>query len=238
MIGDTTKAMRSTLESKLDGATSDAHIDTQTARERKREREPLDDELWTLAVTQALVSELPRVSPAPESPEGAPPGAALDSAPDSLPSPARAGWEAAVARGAAEYGAAEGAASSSDAAADGLPAELCTEVSDERFGKLRLVVARGARGLDIVINVADSHVKALIEAEQSILMKTLKDAGLAVASVQIGSAQRPGTLLAQDRGGSGKARESASLHQPVARWRTYPGSAEEDAESDGVDLTA
>ena len=63
MIGDTTKTMRSTLESKLDGATSLAHIDTQTARERKREREPLAEELWTLAVTQALVSELPRVSP-------------------------------------------------------------------------------------------------------------------------------------------------------------------------------
>jgi hypothetical protein len=242
MLGNTTKTMRSTLESKLDGATSDAHIDSQAARERQREREPLADELWTLAVTQALVSELPRgLHFAPEAPHDAA-EAAAQGAPDSLPPLARAGWEAAAARGALEHGAGEnpatGAAGTGDAAADGVPAELCTEVSDERFGKLRLLVARGARGLDIVINVADSHVKALIEAEQAILMKTLKDAGLSVASVQIGSASRPGTLLAQDREGPGKARPNASIRQPVAKWRTYPGSSEEDAERDGVDLTA
>ena len=113
-------------------------------------------------------------------------------------------------------------------------------MSDERLGRLQLHVERVAGGLDIVINVADARVKALIEAEQPQLMKTLKDAGLRVASVQIGSPSRPGTALAQERGGAEKARTSASFRQPAARWRTYTGSPaeEEDADGEGVDLTA
>lgn len=231
MLNDTTRRMRSNLETRLDAA-GGAHIDSQTAREREREREPRPDELWSAAVTQAVVRELPRVAAAPAPAEGDEAGAA-EGAPESVPPGAGARWEAA-----ARSAGVDGADAASSSPSDGLPAELCTEVSDERLGKLRLVVARGARGLDIVINVADSHVKALIEAEQAILMKTLKDAGLSVASVQIGSAHRPGIVLAQDREGHGKARSSASLHQP-ARWRTYKGSLEqEDAEGDGVDLTA
>jgi hypothetical protein len=236
MLGDTTKPMRSILEPKLGGTTGDAHIDPQTAREMKREREPRSDELWTLAVTQALVSELPRVLTAPP-PDESGSASAGELTADSVPPPAGARREAAATGDAA--GAPEAAEPSS--ASSDLPAELCTEVSDERFGKLRLVVARGARGLDIVINVADSHVKALIEAEQAILMKTLKDAGLSVASVQIGGVHRAGTQIAHDREGPGKARQNASLRQPAARWRTYQGSIEEeagDAEGDGVDLTA
>jgi hypothetical protein len=231
MLGDTNKPMRSLLEPKVDGG-SDAHIDPQTAREKKREREPHADELWTLAVTQALVSELPRaVAPPPAENDAA---MTAELAPDSVPPAAGPRWEAAAR---AETGATDAASGSES---DGLPAELCTEVSDERFGKLRLVVARGARGLDIVINVADSHVKALIEAEQAILMKTLKDAGLSVASVQIGGAPRPGTQIAHDREGPGKSRQTPSLRQPASRWRTYQGGSieEEDAEGDGVDLTA
>jgi hypothetical protein len=239
MLGDTTKPMRSVLEAKRGGAAGEAHIDAQTARERRKEREPRSDELWTLAVTQALVSELPRVLTPP--PQGESGEEAVTAASDSVPPVMGARWEAAGAGDAARAtdaaGAPEAAGSSSES--DGLPAELCTEVSDERFGKLRLVVARGARGLDIVINVADSHVKALIEAEQAILMKTLKDAGLTVASVQIGSVPRPGTQFAHDREGPERSRQNASSRQPAARWRTYQGSIEEeDVEGDGVDLTA
>src|SRR5690606_17587447 len=112
-----------------------------------------------------------------------------------------------------------------------LPSSLSAEVSDERLGRLQLHVARAEGGLDIVINVADARVKALIEAEHGQLLKTLKEAGLHVTSVQVGSPSRAGTALAQDRGGAEKARAGASFRQPAARWRTYTGppAEEEDA---------
>jgi hypothetical protein len=111
-------------------------------------------------------------------------------------------------------------------------------VSDERFGRLSLHVARAEAGLDIVIGVADSSVKALIEAERAILVKMLEDAGLHVARVRIGSPPRAGTTLAVERGGPEKARLGPGYSKPGAR-RTYPGSLEEaDADSEGLDFTA
>jgi hypothetical protein len=115
-------------------------------------------------------------------------------------------------------------------------------VSDEHFGRLQLHIARAEGGLDIVINVADSHVKALIEAEQATLVKTLKDAGLHIASVQIGSATRSGTPLAFDRGGPERTRVSAGFPKASSKRRTYAASLEEedddDPNGDGVDFTA
>ena len=112
-------------------------------------------------------------------------------------------------------------------------------MSDERFGRLHLHIARGRSGLDIVINVADSRVKALIVAEQALLIKSLKDAGLRVGSVQISDPPRAGTALATDRSGQEKARASAGF-SVGARRRTYatPRPEEDEPDSDGFDFTA
>jgi hypothetical protein len=202
-------------------------------RERRKEREA-PDEQWALAVMNTLMAELPKLTEPPPQP-----GASLG--PSAVgDSQAPAGHapeldEAGEAAGAERGGGAGGSRGSPE-----LVSSLSAEVSDERLGRLQLCVERVDGRLDIVINVADTRVKALIEAEQSQLVKTLKDAGLRVASVQIGAPSRPGTALAQERGGAEKARASASFRQPAARWRTHTGSAaaEEDADGEGVDLTA
>jgi hypothetical protein len=225
------------MKTSLDSGIRQTLLDANVARGREKERDA-PDELWTLAVTSSVLEQLPRLSLR----------VTLD---DSGPAE---GHRDGTARGESDRGgsgelAAFGEASSGrpgqaggegdGAAAHGVPAELCAEVSDERLGKLRLHLARGEAGLDIVISVADSHVKALIEAERATLMKTLKDAGLRVASVQIGSPSRAGTGLAGGRGGAERPRMGASLGQPGARWRAYQGSLEEDdTDSEGVDLTA
>jgi hypothetical protein len=195
-------------------------------RRARREERETPDELWALALTNTLVAELPKLTePPPEADASLAPHAIGDShAPTGhAPELDESGEAGGNSRGGPE-----------------LPSSLRAEVSDERLGRLVLHVERADGGLDIVINVADARVKALIEAEQPQLMKTLKDAGLRVASVQIGSPSRPGTALALERGGAEKARTSASFRQPAARWRTYTGSpaAEEDADGEGVDLTA
>ena len=187
-------------------------------REREKERRA-PDELWALTLTQTLVAELPQLTAAPADEASAPRPAALDPR-----RPTADGREL------------EGSGSSGPDA----PATLSAEVSDERLGRLRVVVERLEGGLDIVINVADSRVKALIEAERGQLMKTLKDAGLHVASVQIGRASRAGTALAQDRGGAEKVRSNAGAPKPPPRGRTYhvPPSDDGDADDEGVDKTA
>lgn len=207
------------------------------ARERAAS-EDHDEELWLLSVAQLLVQRLP--PPLARGGEGEsaastragaalPPGSGELGAPESPE--AQAGVQA---RGAS---AKTGATRGSDL---DVPSELSAEVSDERLGRLQLHVARGGAGLDIVINVADARVKALIESEHAVLIKTLKDAGLRVASVQIGSSPRAGTALALDRVGAERPRAGAALPQPNARRRVYPATREEEADqsSEGVDFTA
>jgi hypothetical protein len=222
--------MKTTLEAALGPGAP-----LEMPRQKRREERETPDELWALALTNTLMAELPKLAePPPAADAGLAPNAVGDSqtppghAPELDESSATAGSEAA------------GAAAKGSRGGTELPSTLSAEVSDERLGRLLLHVERAPGGLDIVINVADARVKALIEAEQPQLMKTLKDAGLHVASVQIGSPLDAGTTLARERGGAEKARTSASFRQPAARWRTYTGSpaAEEDADGEGVDLTA
>ena len=225
--------MRSTLDFNL----NQSLLEANAARGRHKERES-QDELWTLVVTQTLVERLP-----PRPGEDGDDAALMRSIAEGGP-PAGASAELASpeadARAAGAAGAAGPAAAQDGAGgASAVPAELSAEVSDERFGRLHLHVTRAAGGLDIVINVADARVKALIEAEQAMLVDTLKGAGLRVASVQIGSPPRAGTQLALDGRGQEKARATASLLLPGAKRRAYTGSLEEeDADSEGVDFTA
>jgi hypothetical protein len=125
-----------------------------------------------------------------------------------------------------------------------LPTRLTTELSDSRLGRLELSVARGANGLSIVINVADSHVKALIEAEQALLWKSLQGCGLRIDSVKIGSKPEAGTGLAPQEAAQERAlarsRGNPNLRSGSAKWRGYGAPADEDPEDDAerVDLTA
>lgn len=237
------------MKTSIDSALGQKVLDASVARGREKERDA-PDELWTLAVTTSLIQQLPRLAvtgalgssgQAGTAPDGE---TTADGGPDSqagLGELIGAGELASSAEpaGSGRLGHTGGAGDGGRAEAHGVPSELCAEVSDERLGKLRLHVARAEGGLDIVISVADSRVKALIEGEQSILMKTLKDAGLRVASVQIGGPSRAGTGLAVDRGGAERPRAGGSFRQPGARWRAYQGSLEEDdTDSEGVDFTA
>lgn len=205
----------------------------EVLRRQRREERETPDELWALALANTLVAELPKLTEPPRDADASlAPHAVGDShAPGHAPELNESGEAA---------GSGSGAAAGGPRGGPELPSTLSAEVSDARLGRLQLHVERVEGGLDIVINVADARVKGLIEAEQPQLMKTLKDAGLHVASLQIGGPSRPGTALAQERGGAEKARTSASFRQPAARWRTYTGcpAEEEDADGEGVDLTA
>jgi hypothetical protein len=204
------------------------------------ERGPLEerdapDEAWALAFAHTLLAELPKLTqPAPAKAEiSATPRAFADSQ-------APPGYSRALHESSEATPASPGKPAAGPGAGPDLPTTLSAEVSDERLGQLRLQIERVEGGLDIVINVADARVKALIEAEQCQLLKTLKQAGLHVTSVQIDGPPKAGTALARERGGAEKVRASASFRQPAARWRTYTGSPaeEEDADGEGVDLTA
>jgi hypothetical protein len=234
----------------LDASLGQHLLDASREREHAKEHERSED-LWLTTLTQTLVEQTPRLSLPPlDAVERA--RATAEAKPSSPALATGAGGSTADTGSRGDDSALHGGTGASQAhgppsveggphEASALPAELRAEVSDERLGRLQLHVARGESGLDIVINVADSHVKALIEAEQALLMKTLKDAGLHVASVQIGSPSRVGTPLALDRGGPERARLSASFPQARAKRRTYQASLEEeDAESEGegVDFTA
>lgn len=235
--------MKTTLD-----ATPGGRFDATRTPERNEERET-PDPMWALVVTHALVERLPILPRSAAAASEAPPD--VEQAGSISPSGAPAPDDA--------LGADEGTRASGNGRAGGrgpatnVPSELCAEVSDERLGRLALRVVRGQGGLDIVIGVADSHVKALIMGEQSTLMRSLKDAGLAVASLQIGPstpigiAARAGTHLAvkgpgADRQGAespGPDRRAASFRQPGPRWRGYLGSPEKDDDDDGgVDFTA
>lgn len=238
--------MKTTLD-----ATPGGRFDASRAHERNEERER-PDPMWALVVTHALVERLPMLprSAAAEASEAPPDVEQAGSiSPSGAPAP-----DDALGRDEEGTRASGNARAGGRGPATNVPSELCAEVSDERLGRLALSVVRGQGGLDIVIRVADSHVKALIMADQSTLMRSLKDAGLAVASLQIGSsnnigaAARAGTHLAvkvpgAERHGAespGPDRpRAASFRQPGSRWRGYLGSPEKDDDDDGgVDFTA
>jgi hypothetical protein len=150
----------------IDKVLGQSPFQASAPHEREKERRT-PDELWTLAVAHTLVEQLPRLS-LPELPTAS--GAAV------LLADGDDGPLAEQTAGGLGHSDGVGKTGSSDARA--VPAELHAELSDERLGRLGLHVSRAEGGLDIVINVADSRVKALIETERAMLLKTLKDAGL------------------------------------------------------------
>lgn len=202
------------------------------AKEKANKREPGDD-AWLLAITQALVEVRPRFF-LPSDPE--PP-------PQEANPGADAGAELAQAAS-AELGSADASAGDDARPGAALPERLHAELSDSRLGRMQLSVARGPGGLHIVINVADLRVKALIEAERSMLLKSLQDCGLRVDSVEIGSQPLAGTAFAQQDAAPQRAlapsRGNSSLRSSNARWRAYVSPPEDDPDSDNdrVDLTA
>ena len=204
------------------------------AKEETRKREPADD-AWLLAITQALVEVRPRFT-RPSDPDPSPSAHETDPGAD-------AGAELAQAAS-AELGSTEASAADDARPGAALPDRLHAELSDSRLGRMQLSVARGPGGLHIVINVADSRVKALIEAERSMLLKSLQDCGLRVDSVEIGSQPLAGTAFAQQDATPQRAlartRGDSGLRSSNARWRAYASQPEEDpdSENDRVDLTA
>jgi hypothetical protein len=235
------------MKSSIDSSAGSAALLTRIVSERDERassaregasHEDRDEELWAHLVAELLVQRLPPPQPRKLELEASVPTRNTASVAPAGSGELAAPHSSASQAGAADQGTDVGAPGGSDGIA--LPSELSAEVSDERFGRLQLHVARGGAGLDIVINVADSRVKALIEAEHAVLIKTLKDAGLRVASVQIGNPTRPGTGLALDRGGAERPRAGAALSKPSARRRAYPSSRDEedDQSSEGVDFTA
>jgi hypothetical protein len=109
---------------------------------------------------------------------------------------------------------------------------------------MELSVARGRNGLHIVINVADSRVKALIETERAQLIEGLQECGLSVFSVEIGTSLDPGTGLAQELVARervvARPRGSLGLRPANARVRAYSPPEEDDGDetAERVDVTA
>jgi len=201
-------------------------------KEEAKKREPADD-AWLLAITQALVEVRPRFL--------------LPSDPDPASQHANPGPDAGAELASADRAdPGSGDVSAADDARPGpaLPERVHAELSDSRLGRMQLSVARGPGGLHIVINVADLRVKALIEAERSMLLKSLQDCGLRVDSVEIGSQPGAGTAFAQQDAAPQRAlartRGNSGLRSPGARWRAYVSPSEDDPDSDNerVDFTA
>lgn len=203
---------------------------------------------WALAITQVLVDARPRLTlpGAPEAPAGAStpahgrpasaePGTALGASGGGASSTGSAGSGQI---GSGQIGSGQSGAAGSGAAHDPqLPTKIITEISDSRLGRMELSVARGEHGLHIVINVADAHVKALIEADQASLLKSLQGCGLSVDSVKIGSSSVSGTGLAPQEVAQERAlvrgRGNHNLRPANARWRGYGAPSEEDPEEHG-----
>lgn len=230
------------MKTTLDPSQSRSRLEASLERERNEEREG-PDPVWTLVATQALVERVPLL-PSPPIAQAGEAAFELEHTGSAPPSGSPPPDESLTTDGASKSGSGR---VDERGSATNVPRELCAEVSDERLGRLALRVVRGQAGLDIVIGVADARVKALIMAEQSTLMRSLKDAGLAVVSVQIGSStractpSRAGTGLAVEGTGGERPRGAMPFRQPAARWRGYLGSPEEEGDEDGgegVDLTA
>jgi hypothetical protein len=201
----------------------------------KPERDELDDErraAWALVLADAVVHRLPRLALelGSASPDG---GSSQQPAAEAARSATPGELETELGGG----GAARGQSRSGGAEGDAPIEHMNVSVDDERLGKVAFTVTRDRSGLDIVIAVADSHVKALIEAERIALVQALKAAGLTVARVDVAAARPAGTLLApQPRG----ARSSSGPGGQSAKVRAYRTSLEEEATStaENVDLTA
>jgi len=210
-----------------DGADSAAR---EAADHERAERE---HDVWALAIAQAVVEARPRLT----LPLGPEPDEAAPARTESVKMPTL---------GHADAAAGETSAASSEATASepALPSRLIAELSDSRLGRMELSVSRGVNGLSIVINVADAHVKTLIEAERALLLKSLQSSGLRIDSVEIGSQLSTGTALAPEEAAQERAlarsRGNLGLRAGNARWRGYAAPPEEEPEddTDRVDLTA
>jgi hypothetical protein len=220
------------------GLGPDAGEAARGAAERDREDRERSA-AWASVITQALVDARPKLTlpaapDAESSTEGAP-------APrhESVKNPTPSGLEL------RDSAAVEGP----ETQGPELPNRLVAELSDGTLGRMELSVARSPSGLRIVINVADARVKALIEAEQALLMKSLQGSGLRVDSLQIADQLEPGTGLAPQEGAEGaeiaQARavarsKSSHLRSLSARGRGYGAKPEEEPEddTDRVDFTA
>jgi hypothetical protein len=229
--------MTATLDSKLRGLDLALGAVEPSPADATKPRESEDqDELWAFAIAETLLAELPRWRAGEAELEAEPRASAA----------ARLLERAAAARSAAPASGATPAESSQTSTTSAVAAgagegpfeRLTTELSDARLGRLELSVARSVSGLNIVINVADAHVKALIEADRGALLKSLQDCGLRVASVRVGHSESSGTELARE--GTERGRPSPALTKQNVRWRAYRSSldAENDAEDEGVDFTA
>jgi hypothetical protein len=211
-------------------------IDRSPGEAEAKKHHPEDD-AWLLAVTQTVMQKLPQL-----------PQLSLDLSADPERSQSAAEATGETRERPTEGGASlgEGTALEGDAPASSpeLQNRLTTELSDQRLGRLELSVARGRNGLHIVINVADSRVKALIETEQAQLINGLRDCGLRVFSVEIGSSLDPGTGLAQEAVARERAvarpRGSLGLRPANARVRAYSPPEEDDGDetAERVDVTA
>ena len=194
----------------------------------EHERQPREQDAWASAIAQALVAARPRLT-LPLEPEAAESAAAARAESVKLPT---------LDGAAAAQAGSEAALSGTDSGPEGppLPNRLIAELTDSRLGRLELSVARGASGLHIVINVADAHVKALIESEQVLLLKSLQGCGLRVDSVEIGSQLTIGTALAQPEVAQQRAlarsRGNPGLRSGNVRGRGYGAAPEEEPEDD------
>jgi flagellar hook-length control protein FliK len=199
----------------------------------ERERDDANDETraaWALAFTDAVVHRLPQL--------------ALALAPSPPPASSEAGAEG-EGEATSELRGESRTSERTHGATAGLgvpgggdaPIEnMSVSIEDARLGRVAFKVTREGTGLDIVIGVADSHVKALIEAERLDLVQALKAAGLRVCRVEVMGGDTPGTLLAP----SSRAARSTSSRGQNAKVRAYRTSLEEDEAStaENVDLTA
>lgn len=225
--------MTTTLNPTIRSARDAAASSSEPASEAEPRKGKDQDEIWAFAIAETLRREVPHwraFDTSAEAPAGSDPhGAARE--PKATPGASTStATQSETARSDSAIGVAEGGGDK--------PVErLTTELSDARLGRLELTVARGVSGLTIVINVADAHVKALIEADQATLMKSLQDCGLRVASVRIGRSSGSGTALAEEN--TERARISPGLTRPNPRWRAYRSALdEENADDEGVDFTA
>jgi hypothetical protein len=191
---------------------------------------------WTGAITQVLIEARPRLSwPSAEEAESSSGGAP---APRNLivKNPTPAGVESRN----------TGGVEQSRTQGPELPNRLVAELSDSILGRMELSVARSPSGLRIVINVADARVKALIEAEQALLVKSLQGSGLRIDSLHIADQLEAGTALAPEQGaeiaqeGAPARSRSLNLRTLSARGRGYGAKPEEEPEddTDRVDFTA
>jgi hypothetical protein len=216
------------------GLVSETALASRAAEDEAEDRERSED-AWALAIAQTLMEGVRPKLALPASPEASAASVpALSAGAELAATPAPTEMDA----GAAENGA------KSTSTGPTLPSRITTELSDSRLGRMQLSVARGPSGLHIVINVADSHVKALIEAEQALLWKSLQGCGLRIDSVRIGNTLEAGTGLAPEEASQERAlarsRGNPNLRSGSARWRGYAAPTDEEPEDDAerVDLTA